>query len=213
MEKIIKLKNKIENEINNINQLYENTINIVTKSFEQKYEKLKKEEKDITDKLQNEVTKVKEKLENFLSQINCQININERINKGIKKLENEEINLIKTLSYVSTINKNQKQMKLLIKDPLNSIKFKYKEEENNIVYEEFSFHDGYHSKLKSIGKANCEVNYGKNGRILFDITTEKVYFAHYLGNQIDVYENYENLKKKKIFKTITLSKKLLDHIL
>ena len=159
VEKVINLKKKIENEINNINELYEKTISIVTKSFEQKYEKLKKEEKDIIDKLQNKVTKTKEKLENVLTEINCKVNISERITKGIKKFEKEEKNLIKTLSYVSAINKNQKEIQLLINEPLKSLKTNYKEEENNIIFDEFYFYDGFNSKLKSINKGNCEVDY------------------------------------------------------
>ena len=208
VEKVINLKKKIENEINNINELYEKTISIVTKSFEQKYEKLKKEEKDIIDKLQNKVTKTKEKLENVLTEINCKVNISERITKCIKKFEKEEKNLIKTLSYVSAINKNQKEIQLLINEPLKSLKTNYKEEENNIIFDEFYFYDGFNSKLKSINKGNCEVDYGKNGRLLFDLITDKVYFAYYLQDKVDVYENYENLKIKKLYKTITLSKKI-----
>ena len=206
LEKINNLKNKIESEINNINQLYEKTIDIVTKSFQQKYEKLKKEQNDITDKLKNEVTKIKEQLENFLTKINCEINISERINKGIKKLENEEKNLIKNLSYVSTANKNQKEMKRLINEPLKSIKFQYKEEDNIIIYEELYINEDLNSKLKSIEKGNCEVNYGSDGRVLFDLINDKIYFAHYNKDKVDIYENYQNLIKKKIYKTITLSK-------
>ncbi len=208
VENIIKLKNKIENEINNINNLYETTINDLTKSFEEKYEKLKKEENDIREKLQNEVTKVKEKLENTLSLINYQINISEKLNKGIKKFENEEKNLIKTLSYVSKINKNQKEMKLILKESLRSIKFSYKKEENNIKYEDITFNSSKNVKLKMIEKGTCEVNIGSWGRILFDIITDKVYFAFYCNNKVNIYENYEKFKSKNIYKTITLSKKI-----
>ena len=206
VENIIKLKNKIENEINNINNLYETTINDLTKSFEEKYEKLKKEENDIKEKLQNEVTKVKEKLENTLSLINYQINISEKLNKGIKKFENEEKNLIKTLSYVSKINKNQKEMKSILKESLRSIKFSYQKEENNIKYEDINFNGCKNGKLKMIEKGTCEVNIGSYGRILFDIITDKVYFAFYCSNNVNIYENYEKFKAKNIYKNITLSK-------
>ena len=60
---VIDLKNKIENEINKINELYENTINDLTKSYIKKHEILIKEENELKDQLQNEVTKIKEKLE------------------------------------------------------------------------------------------------------------------------------------------------------
>ena len=42
--KIIDLKNKIENEINKINDLYEKTIDNLTKSYLKKHEQLLKEE-------------------------------------------------------------------------------------------------------------------------------------------------------------------------
>ena len=65
------------------------------------------------EKLDNEVTKVKEQLENYLSELNNEIKLNERINKGIKKLEKDENNMFRTLSYISKINKNKKEMKKL----------------------------------------------------------------------------------------------------
>jgi len=43
------------------------------------------------------------------------------------------------LSYISKINKNQKCMNKLLKTPINSLKFNYIEEQNNINYEEYSF--------------------------------------------------------------------------
>ena len=86
----------------------------MTKSFVLKHEKLTREENDIKEKLQNEVTKVKEGLENFLSMSNESIRENERINKGLNVLEkNNEKNMIKILSYVSKINKNNKEAKKL----------------------------------------------------------------------------------------------------
>ena len=57
-QKVNDLKNKIENEINKINQLYEKTIKDVTNSYFIQHEKLIKEENDLKEKLQNEVTPV-----------------------------------------------------------------------------------------------------------------------------------------------------------
>ena len=100
--KIIDLKSKIEIEINEINILYEKALDDVTKSFEMKHEILYKEENDIKEKLQNEITKVKEKLEYYLSKSINEININEKINQGIKKFKNEgkKIGINKELSYI-----------------------------------------------------------------------------------------------------------------
>ena len=61
-QKIINLKNKIENEINEINKLYDNVNKEVTKSFEEEHAKLILEENNIKEKLQNEVTKLKKNL-------------------------------------------------------------------------------------------------------------------------------------------------------
>ena len=205
VEKAKNLKNNIEKEINDINILYEKTINDLTKSFEEKIKKLKKEENDIKEKLENEVTKVKEKLEIFLTETNNQININEKINKGFKKLENGEKNMITILSYVSKINKNKKQMNLLLKETIKSIKFSYKGEKSNIEYEEFYFNEM--PKLKNIGPAKLEFNYGGNtqGRILFDISSDKVYYIdNYTNDKINIYENYENFKSNKLNKSIKL---------
>ena len=95
IQTIIELKNKLENEINKINKLYEKAVDDLTKSFLKKHEALLKQENDIKEKLQNEVTKTKEKLENYCSQLNNEILINERINQGLKKFENEIKILIK----------------------------------------------------------------------------------------------------------------------
>ncbi len=139
VKSIIEIKEKIENEINKINNLYEKTMDEVSKSFQKKHEQLLKEENDMKEKLQIEVTKIKEQLEKYLSQSNNEIKINERINQGIKKFENNENNMFKILSYVSKINKSKKIMDKISKQQLKNLKFTYNEENNNIKYEEYSF--------------------------------------------------------------------------
>ncbi len=142
IQKISDIKNKIEKEIIEIDKLYEKINNETTQSFIAKYEKLKKEENDLKEKLKTEVTKVKEQLEKFLSQANLLIKSSEKINKGVKNLENEEKKMIKTLSYISKINKNQKEMNLLFKELMYNLKISFIEEENNInniKYEKYYF--------------------------------------------------------------------------
>ena len=113
-QNVINIKNKIENEINNINISYDKVDKETSKSFELKHEILIKQEKEIKDKLQIEVTKIKSKLEEYLSLVNILIKNYEKINKGIKTLnkdeENKNIKLIKNLTYISKLNKNQKEM-------------------------------------------------------------------------------------------------------
>ena len=69
-EKTKELKDKIEKEIEKINNLYENVNNEVIKYFKDKHEILIKEENKLKEKLNNEVNKVKEKLKIFLSESN-----------------------------------------------------------------------------------------------------------------------------------------------
>ena len=138
-QKTINLKEKIENEINEINILFDKTINELTKSYIKKHEFLTKEENDLKEKLENEVTKTKEKLEFFLTKTNDVIRINNRLNEGIKKMKKEEKNMIKNLSYVSKISKNQKQINSLFQKLMRNIKFSFQEEQNNIKYDEYYF--------------------------------------------------------------------------
>jgi len=123
-QSLINLKCKTEKEIENINKLYDKTINDMEQSFQQKHEQLLKKENDLKEQLQNEVTKIKEQLENLLSELNNEIKINDKINKGYKKLQIEnnnlekaisEENLIRNLTYISKQNKNKKQMRKILK--------------------------------------------------------------------------------------------------
>ena len=91
------------------------------------------------EKIQSEVTKIKEKLENYLSESNRIIKINEKINKGVKLFEKEEKSMIKTLSYVSKINKNQKKASTLFQELMKNIKIAFNEKDNDIKYDEYYF--------------------------------------------------------------------------
>ena len=142
-QKMSSLKNKIEDEINNVNRLYEKTIDDIRKSFIKKHEELIKEENDLKEELQKEVIKIKEGLEIFLLESKKEIEISERLNKGIKRMEKEENNIIKILSYVSKINKTQKNMKKLLYSLMKNIKFNYDENKNHIIYEEYYFNGNF----------------------------------------------------------------------
>ena len=134
-KKINDLKNKIENEIIELDKIYDKVYKETTKSFELKYEKLKKEENDLKDKLQTEVTKTKEKLEEFLSFSNELIKNFEKLKKGIKAMEKEEKNMVKTLSYVSKINKTQKYVRKISLELMRNIKISFNEKESIIEYD------------------------------------------------------------------------------
>jgi len=122
-----------------IDKAYSKVDEETTKSFELKREELKKEEDDLKEKLKTEVTKIKEQLDIQLTHVNNLTKISEKIIKGIKSLENEEKNMIKTLSYVSKINKSQKDMKKLFQELMKNLKISFIEEASIIKYEEYYF--------------------------------------------------------------------------
>ena len=187
--------------------MYEKAIKDLTKDFQEKIEKLKNDEKEIKEKLENEVTKVKEKLENFLSEANYQINLCEKISKGINRFDKEEKKIIKVLSYISKINQNKKSMNLLLNESIRSMKFSYIKEKNYINYEETNININKKYFLKKIGNASYEMDAGKHtyGRILFDETKDKVYFIDCTNNtKISLYKDYNNLKIKKSDELIEL---------
>ena len=68
-----------------------------------------------------------------------EIKTTEKIKKGLKKLENEEKNFLKNLSYISNINKTLKDMKNINGQFIKSIKFSYQENNKELNYEEFIF--------------------------------------------------------------------------
>ena len=99
--------------MNKIDELYDKINKEIIKTYENKHEILLEEEKNLKDNLQNEVTKIKEKFEFFLSNLVNLIKSNEKITKGIKIMEKEkDKNMIKTLTYISKINKNKKEMNI-----------------------------------------------------------------------------------------------------
>ena len=138
IENTIYLKNSIENEINEINNLYDKIFEEITKSFIKRHEQLVNQEKELKDELQNKVTQEKEKLENFLSESNRIINMREKINNKIKNVENEK-NTIKVLSYISKIDSYKKEANDFLGKKMKNIKINFQEEETKINYQEYIF--------------------------------------------------------------------------
>ena len=193
-QKIIALKNIIENEINKVNNYYEKAYNEITKSFQKEYEILIKKENDLKNKLQNEVTKAKEKLENYLSQSNNQIKMNEKIIKNFKDIKNfvnKERNILKDLAVISKLNKTIKESKKLFQEPMKNYKFYYKKEEKNIVYEEYLFNE---FPIFKIDEFNNIIDLNLNSPIKED---KKIYYddEDFLNNYDDYDDNDEHIPK------------------
>ena len=115
-----------------------------------KHEILLKEENNIKEKLQNEVTKTKEQLENIWSQLNNEIKLNERINQGLKKFENEDKNINKILSYISKINKNKKELNTLLQKEMKGIRFHMKKKKVILYMKNFILMDYQLLKISNL---------------------------------------------------------------
>ena len=189
--RIEELKKKIENEVIEIDNLYDKVNKEVIESYKIKHKKLIKEENEIKDKLKNEVTKIKENLEINLLKINEIIKKSERIKKGIKiLLEDKDKKMIKELNYISNINKNKKEMKLLYQQPMKNIKILYNE--SNIKYEEYYF-NWISPKPKDIEFSDIGINSFKISWKIEDIKLLNL-------------ETIENLENKEIKYKIEIRK-------
>ena len=156
-EKICKLKDRTENEMIKLDEVYIKADKDLANSFEEKHLILTKQENDMREKLQNQVTKIKEKLELYLTNLNELIRSCEKINKGIKIMEKENQQMIKKLSYISKINKNKKEMEKMFKEQLKNLKIVFIKEDNNIKYTEYYF-NGSEYNIKNIEFSDISFN-------------------------------------------------------
>ena len=195
-QKVTNLKDKIEKEIIEIDKLYEKVNKEINEYFKRKHEELIKKEKEIKDNLQSEVTKIKEKLEEYLSFSNKIIKDIERINKGIKTLEKEEKNMIKKLTYISKINKNDKEIKKLNDTCMRNIKICFEEKVNKVKYEEYFF-NGIPSpkdiEIKDIDINSFKVNWKIDDINLSNTDKNKIKF------KVEIRKENKDDKFKKVY--------------
>jgi len=200
IQKLNNLKNLIEKEMTEIDKTYEKMDKETTKSYQIKREKLNKEEKDLKDKLKNEVTKIKEQFEICLSDVNSLLNRSKKIVKGIKALEKEEKIMIKTLSYLSQINKNQKEMRVLFIKLIKNLKITFKEEEGKIKYEEYYFNGipiPNNIEFKDIGANSLKVLWKIDNINILNLDKNKIKFRIEIRKEntkdefIQIYEGKE----------------------
>ena len=170
----------------------------ITKSFELKHEKLINEEKEMKVKLDNEVTKIKSKLEEHLSLINSLLRNYEKINKGIKGLEKEEenknIKLLRNLTYVSKINKNQKEMNKISQILMKNLKLDFIDD--NIKYEEYYFNGLSIPKdiqISDIKNNSCNVSWKIDDINILNIDKNKIKYKIELSKENEQFHSvYEN---------------------
>ena len=131
------LKNRIENEIIKLDGLYEKINEEASKYYELQREQLIKEENELKDKLKNEVTKMKEKLEIKISEINDILRNYERTMKFVEIYKKEENKILKTLNYISNMNKSQKEMIEFSQQLIKNLDISF--DDHKIEYKEYYF--------------------------------------------------------------------------
>lgn len=118
---------------------YEKAMEDIRNGYMKKHEQLMTEEYDLVEKLRFNETKYKDMLENLLTEYDKSIKLSEKINKGMKKMENEEKNVLKVLSYVSKANQAHKDMINLSQKMMESVNFIYQEDKSDLIFEKYYF--------------------------------------------------------------------------
>ena len=183
-----------------IDKAYDKVNKEITKSYEVKRENLKNKENYLKDSLKYNVTKIKEQLEIAISDVDNLLKISDKISKGIKLLllDKEEKIGIKTLSYISQMNKNNKEMRKLFEQLMKNVKISFIEEENTIKYEEYYFNglaipkniefkDIHSNSFKVLWKID-DINIDKN-KIKYKLEIKK---ENTNDDFIQIYEGKEN---------------------
>ena len=150
LEKVINLKEKIEKEIIEINNLYETVNNKLTKAYEEKFESIKKsyDEKyeNLTQIYKKECDKIKKEYEDscdkFTKEENdLKLTLEDKVTKVKEKLENYLINTNNIIKFNEKVNKGIKilskfQERNIIKNLLNIFKINKNKKEAKSLFQE-----------------------------------------------------------------------------
>ena len=174
-----------------IDNTYDKVNKEVTESYKIKRDKINKEEENLKEKLKTEVTKIKEKFEISISEINSLLKTCEKIVKGIKSLEKEEKNMIKTLSYLSKINKNEKEIGKIFQQLMKNMKISFIENESQIKYDEYYFNGipiPNNIEFNNIGTNSFQINWKIDNINILNINKNEIKY------RIEIRK--ENMKEK-----------------
>ena len=152
------------------------------------------------------MTKTKEKLEILLTETNEEIKLGERIKKITNKIEKEDNNIIKIISFISKIKESIQTMIETSAKPLKNIKFNFEEEKRTINFEEYSLFEGIDiNKIDSVilGETNRK---GEFLKLLLEWTGCKNIKLLYRGTRDGMTSKNFHDKCDNQGKTITLYK-------
>ena len=132
------LKRKIEEEIEKINNSQEKIEEEITLSFKKKHLELEEKEKKLRLELNTKVNNIKEELEDYLKKTN---NMLLSLNKTQELIQNNENknNEIKTLYYISEINKGEETAKDFLKKKIKNLNISMYLDNSAIFYENYYF--------------------------------------------------------------------------
>ena len=132
------IKEKIELEIEKVNNSRDILLDEITKSFEEQRVKLNEKEKALKSELDLKVTELKDKLEKFYIESNDILSSCERINKAIQNYEknNDNNTKIKTLCYISKINKVNVEVKGILQKSFENTEISFKND-NSLDYKNY----------------------------------------------------------------------------
>ena len=204
IEESYRIKDQILKEMKLIDQTFDDLNTEITNCFKKKQENLIKKENDIKDSLKNEITKIKEKLEIYYSEIYEVIKkgeLSSKIIKSYKKNKEEKIP-IKELTYISFLNKANKEIQKHILNPMKNIKISYNDNEEIFKFEEYYLNGIKYPKMIELGDIsahNLKISWKyeeKDNPIKIDL--KKIKFRVEIrkenpnDNFIQAYEGYNN---------------------
>ena len=119
-------------------------------------------------------------------------------------------NIIKTLSYVSKINKNKKETKILFQELMKNLKISFKEEETNINYSEYYF-NGIHSpkdiEVKDITFNTVKLFWKIDNLNLLNINNKNIKFRVEIKKDKEKFEQvYEGKETNCVFTDLIKNK-------
>ena len=137
LKKIKDIKLRIEEEIKKINNSYKKIEDEITSAFKKKHEELNEKEKKLKLNLESKVKEIKDQLnQNLFSSnlISCSYETNQ------EKLENyENNNIIKTLYYISEIDKINEKVKYFCQTKIRNINTSYNSNLDTLDHKDYYF--------------------------------------------------------------------------
>ena len=134
------LKENLEEEIEKINKSRDVTMEQIKNIYEEKHLRLNEEESKLKSELDLKVTEIKDDLEKYLTDSNDMLSCFERINKALKNYEKKNNNNdIKTLCFISEIQKVNDEAQDILEKPIKNVDIKYNTLFLSLEYKDYYF--------------------------------------------------------------------------